>query len=579
MKKISIIAGLLSICTVLSAQSMYDAYAFAESGYTGTAYTTALSNAVTSLGGDLGTVPVNPAGSAVAGYSQFSISPGLSISSTSSAFRPGGYDAFGTFSSSSRARFQLPNVGISLRYDNAVPSAMKALVFSFVCSSSNDHNYYSTASALSDKSSKFAEMAAASTGLDPDEIGWDYAYDNSNLNNYWDAIAAYRMGQISSYGTHCQYVGCSEILTRNPSTGQYSHYIPGELNQQVSVSKFGSTNDMLFNFAIDFNHNFFIGFSLGMPIQSYTNVETTKEVAVDPDLFPVEFTYSDGAKVNTFFSNAAYQYTYSAELAGIYAKIGAIGVLDCGLRLGAAVKTPVSYSVSESWRHSGGVAYVNGSSFSGSSKTGEYSYNFRSPFEANFGVSYVFGHMGLLSVDYELTDYKVMRFTDYDTFSDAGFEMTNKAISELSGVSHSLRVGGEFNLPLGLSLRAGYSLTTSPEKCARASDGSLVYYGDYMSTDHYYLGRKSLGDFRYCGDSVHSVSGGLGYRSEHSFFADLAVKCTLRPENEFSPYGNYDNWQYDEATGDYKSVEVFEAPSIVNRNSLFNVILTVGWRF
>lgn len=569
----------MSLCLGLSAQSMYDAYTFSSTNYVGTAYSAALSNAVTSIGGDLGTVGINPAGSAVAAYSQFSITPGLSISSTKSAFCPGGYDSYGEYSGKSSTRFQVPNVGVSLRYDNYSSSPMKAFVFSFVSTSTGDHNYSSLAGGFSDRSSKFAEIAASSTGLSSEDLAADGAYNNSNLNNYWDAIMAYRMGQISSFGSNNQYVGCTELLTYSPSSGQYSHYIPGSLSQEVSVAKFGTTNDLLFNFAFDFNHNLYIGFTMGMPLQTYTNVETTREVSVNPDLFPVEFTYSDGSKVNTFFSNAAYQYSYSADITGIYAKIGAIGVLDCGLRLGAAVKTPTAYSVVETWEHSGNVAYMNGSSYSGSSLTGEYCYNFRSPFEANFGASYVFGHFGLLSVDYELNDYSVMRFSDYETGGIGNFGMVNTAMSTFSGVSHSLRIGGELNLPMGFCVRAGYSMITSPEKYGIGPDGEEVYYGNYMASDDYFLGRKQFYDLKYCGEAVHSISGGLGFKTAGAFFADLAVKCTLRPETVFSPYGNYSNWQYDASEKKYEAVENFKSPSILNGSNLFNVLLTLGWRF
>ena len=75
MKKLLISISLLGCCLAAGAQNMYDAINLSEVNYFGTARSMALGNAVTAVGGDLGTVNINPAGSAVAGYSQFTISP------------------------------------------------------------------------------------------------------------------------------------------------------------------------------------------------------------------------------------------------------------------------------------------------------------------------------------------------------------------------------------------------------------------------------------------------------------------------------------------------------------------------
>lgn len=63
---------LLSLASVAAgyAQTAYDALMFSENNYEGTARSVAMGNAFTALGGDLGAVTINPAGSAVANYSQ-----------------------------------------------------------------------------------------------------------------------------------------------------------------------------------------------------------------------------------------------------------------------------------------------------------------------------------------------------------------------------------------------------------------------------------------------------------------------------------------------------------------------------
>ena len=75
MKKIFITVLLAGAAIGAGAQSMYDALNFSENRYYGTARSLAMGNAFTALGGDPGSIGINPAGSAVARYSQVTITP------------------------------------------------------------------------------------------------------------------------------------------------------------------------------------------------------------------------------------------------------------------------------------------------------------------------------------------------------------------------------------------------------------------------------------------------------------------------------------------------------------------------
>lgn len=84
MKKTAITIGICLIVSSAAAQeTMHDALNFSENNYFGTARSVAMGNAFTALGGDLGGISINPAGSAVANYSQATITPSLNISVSS----------------------------------------------------------------------------------------------------------------------------------------------------------------------------------------------------------------------------------------------------------------------------------------------------------------------------------------------------------------------------------------------------------------------------------------------------------------------------------------------------------------
>ena len=102
---------------------MYDALRFSENNYEGTARTMAMGNAFTALGGDLGSISINPAGSAVARYSQVTITPGVAISAnTSGGTSP---DYFQRNYRTPMGRFSMPNIGFTINFDTYRSSGIK----------------------------------------------------------------------------------------------------------------------------------------------------------------------------------------------------------------------------------------------------------------------------------------------------------------------------------------------------------------------------------------------------------------------------------------------------------------------
>lgn len=565
MKKLTfaIVIALVSAAG-LSAQSMYDGYTFAQNDYIGSAKSLALGSAVTAVGGDLGTIGINPAGSAVAGYSQFAISPGLSLSVGQSAYSHSPNAAYGNDSYTLNPRFKLPNIGLASRFGFYDGGALRAVTFGFVVNTTADHNSLMRTSGFNSSSSKFAEMAAAATGLDiaPSALGAPSFYNNPDYSNYWDVAMAYKLGLISSYGTDNEYVGCTEILSDS-----FEHKVPSELRHNSIVSNLGYKSDILFNMGLNFNDNFYLGFNLGLPVLEYSKVENWQEVSMVPEKFPVRITYDNGEVQDTYFNNAAYQYNYDASAAGVYFKAGFIWTPNRSLRLGLAYQTRTYYDISETWQHSGQVSYGD-ASYSGRGEMGSYSYTLYAPSVLDAGVAWTFGRRAMLSFDYELTSYGRMRFADTDGGMES-YDYTNAAIRKFSAGSHNFRLGAEVNLTADLAVRAGAGLLISPELYYLPNGEGLdpVYASDY--NDDYYLGRKNLDNYtphHYTdwADICYNVSLGFGYNPAGSFFADFAVRSTRYPVTVYRPYADY--------------ADVY-APEIEMHRYLINAVATLGWRF
>ena len=216
---------------------------------------------------------------------------------------------------------------------------------------------------------------------------------------------------------------------------------------------------------------------------------------------------------------------------------------------------------------------------SSGSPTAESSYDYRAPYSANFGVAYTLGRAGVLSVDYEITDFSIMKYSEQYTDGFYSYEDPFYRVNRLNelfcGVQHTLRAGAEFRVLPTFSLRAGVNLATSPERHYRDNEGYMVYAADYDNWfDDYESGKFVLDEKgRYSSDRLFSVSFGAGYSSPGSFYADIAFRRTSLPDAYYKAYSNYLNHTVGDTTYDIIS------PSVRSKLSQFDAVLTFGWRF
>lgn len=569
MKKIVLAAALLAASVVAGAQNMYDAINFSQNHYFGTARSMAMGNAVTAVGGDLGSIGINPAGSAVAGYGQFAITPGLTISSVASSYSPEGENAYGLPNVLNTTRMNLPNVGFTMNYRTGRRHGVKMVTFGILSTQTNNFNFASDGFGSNSRTSKIAEFADAAYGYAESVLKEWNSFNNSDVP--WDILTAYQGGMYGPYGWDGLYAGVTESISDG---GEY-HYVPGALAQTSSLTKRGSKNDIILNLGLNVNDKVYFGFNVGLPTARYTYSESFYEAAVNPDQFPL--IYEDGDQLyTTWFNRGTYNYQYRADMDGIYAKIGVILRPTNALRLGASFQTPTAMTVSESWQYYASTTFDDPYyDDEQTSPLGEYSYSLRTPYRASFGAAYTFGKKGLVSVDYELADYSVMRFNQvHRDWSSEDFVCQNWTNKYFSGLSHNVRAGIEYKLNPEFALRAGYTLTTSPERYWTDSDGHTVTADDFSADFYSYFNRvKNLVNPHYYGDRTQSFSAGIGYSSPGSFFMDAAVRLTKYPATTFAPYYDYDSC---DRSGNVQSVR---SPRLLNERNLWNASVTFGWRF
>ena len=554
MKK-TVITILMALAAVSGyAQTAYSALMLSENDYVGTARTAAMGNAFTALGGDLGAVSINPAASATARYSQILITPGLSIfSSTASGVSPfedGDLPYFEKTMKSTRTNFNIPNAGVSMYYQTGRKSGVKSISASFTINKTATYDQNLIAAGTNSTTSFIGQMAydASVNGYSSADLGADRAFDYMP----WKPVIGYNTGMIDPYGDI--YVGATEKVYDDKTA-----FMGGKVNQTYGRNISGGKFEYAFNMGMNISDFIYLGANITIHSADYSYSEYFKESAIDPDDF--EITYQKNGVIDPsltkYFNKMKYNLNYSYSGIGVSAKFGIIVTPFAGLRLGAAIQTPSTMTVHEMWDESGETEFdgVGGGKYSSASPYGENRWSFYTPMKANFGVAYTFGSFGLVSADYELSDYGNLRYTSSDyTDTETLFEI-NDEMSNCYGIEHQLRVGAEIKPLPFLAVRAGYNLNTSAEKATW--DG-----WNYVNIDR---------TFR------HKASFGLGFSSKNSFFADIACTRSFIPDEYFMPYSDY--MFITDKAGDLIVDPNYYAPEILIKSSLWNVILTLGFRF
>ncbi len=584
----AIFTALVSLTAATAgAQTMYDGLTFSQNNYYGTARSIGMGNAMTAVGGDLGSIGINPAGSAVAGYSQFTITPNLTMSAMNasySAYPIDNVDKFSNEQGKRLTRFSLPNFGATFNWNTGNRSGLKSITYGIVVNGTNNFTSKMLAGGQNDKTSYLGAMAVGADGFHLDFLNgyldgkgnkidiWDNAYyenDDRNMPAPWSAIVNAQAGAIANYGSDIEpnykyrYIAATEryypITEQDVNNGDYilgkGEYIKdgyvldedgngvynvslgGPLNQAYGRSVTGSKYDVLFNVGFNFSETFFVGANLGVTSLNYNYDEYFKEAAVNPDDFYTEFEKGD-----TYFSDYRTRYSSTVDGSGVYGKFGFLWRPVDGIRVGAAVQTPTIMEINERWRQDVNVNYTD-AQYNGSAQTpeGEYSYRVRSPYRLNAGAAFTFAGMALISADYEMTDYSTMKFMSKDGgWNDDSYSDLNDEIRDCMGVSHMIRVGAEFKPVPEFAVRAGYNFSTTPE--------------------YTYNGNEKIK----LNDRINSFSVGLGYSSNGSFFADIAARLMMLSDEYISPYA------------DYMDVA---SPMILNKRDIYSITATFGWRF
>jgi len=458
-----------------------------------------------SLGGDISSLFINPAGLGLYKSRELVITPGMGFNNNHNDFR-------GTEAGSGLTRFQLGTCGFVWGKPGQTPSsAWKGGAWSLAVTKLadyNNHSYYQGLNNYSSYSEQYAEEASQS-GKSIDDILNDpnYAFGTSL------ALDTYLVDTFSTAGG-LQFMGLPELLlAKNIS-----------LLQQKTVDSKGGLSEVALGYGAAYKEKLYIGGNLGFPIIYANSTTTFTESASSPD------------PAGQFASSQLVENRITKGY-GVYLRLGAIYKPDNNIRLGLALTSPSLIGITDSRSDTmvtntgsyAGLRTAGSTTFLGG-QDASVNYNVHTPWKALVSASYMFNAVedvrqqrGFVTADLEYIRYPGTSFHAASGEGDNSAENAyhaalNGAIKQLYKGALNVKVGGELKLNTFLA-RAGVGLYGNP----------------YQASTDLKAGKTVL-------------SAGLGYRN-FGLFVDLTYAYSIQKDVDFpylladkdNTYANLDN--------------------------------------
>ena len=506
----------------------------------GTARSMALGGAFASLGADLASMSVNPAGLGMYQRNEIVLTPMMTFQSSDTA----GTNPFGK---NGKNRFAMANFGAALntyQSSGTLTSLTIGIGLNRIADFNSRYSYkfdtpYPNGGGQAPSIADVFGRQLGQAGIFPNnngELGYDY-----NNPYFWPAILGYNGYMISSF---------------TDAAGSY--YVPDCIGSNASILHYmdvvnsGSINEFALSFGANFNNIVYLGATIG--IQS-----VHKSTGI---YYGEDYRYDNGPAANSAGDQLISQLDYAdlyqhsvLDGSGANLKIGVIVRPSEALRIGVAFHTPTYYSLERSYygtinsqlyNNDTGDTEINSDGTPYQDDMGSDSWCFTSPARLMLGISYTFGNFGLISIDYERDWYNGIRVKntpdgfdiypeDYKAEFKHGFQGTN-----------TLRAGIEIKpLPV-VALRVGGGFTGSMFKNRNDYyDMPLAYRTSY-------------------------VAAGIGFNLSRSISLDMAYQYIADKQ---TPYQLF--YSLDRDTGTYyDSTGLFDTQS-----TRHNAVLSLAFHF
>jgi long-subunit fatty acid transport protein len=272
----------------------------------------------------------------------------------------------------------------------------------------------------------------------------------------------------------------------------------------------------------------------------------------------------DAGYDETFKNNGGFLLTNYLQTEGsaFQLDLGAIWRPVDFLRLGIAYHSPVWYSMHDFFRGDIKSDIDNGQAVN--TPDGNFEYRFRSPYEWVFSAAAVLGTEAIVSVDYEIKDYRGM---DFEYQNGQRFRDNEYIDTDFKSAS-TLRAGLEYRFTPQFSGRLGYSWMQHPyEQKFKDNLTEVITSG---TIPHYTI----EGDVNY-------LTAGIGYRFTPSFYIDAAfIYRTQTDDLYFFPQMETNRLNYIEDQPDtHNKFSTYSPIAASLKNVSFKGLVTLGYKF
>ena len=536
------------------AQGEMDAYKFSQYDLTGTARYLGMGGAFGALGGDISSMGTNPAGLGI--YRSSEVVTTLSLSSINAKT-----DWGGTKMDNKLTKFNFDNIAYIGYFpsgnDDGIVSWNVGFAYNRVKSYNRDYKMGrgSGGASISD----YLAAVANYEGRSGSDL-WSTDTYNPYLNELWSSTLGYNAGLINTPN-----MGSKQFSSSFQELNDKGEWVDIPVQQaDMTVNERGSVDKYDFSLATNISNRFFIGATFSVADLSH------RMTSLYDEDFGSKFdgAPSDHLTWDNFTKTNGTGYSFN---------LGVIVRPADFLRLGVAYNSPIWYKMT-TYYSAEASAFVQdyytdrnmvnpedpkdgNLDFKAGTPTDFYTdYKLKTNDRWIFSAAAILGQYALLSVDYELTNYKSMRLYDRDGYA---VEEDNNYIKQDFVTNGMLKVGAEFKITPQFAFRLGGAWQNSPTKdYLRYEDAKVEDIVGVLTP-----GTRTVYSVDY-NTSYYTV--GLGYRFTPNFYVDLACVYRMQKENVY-PFSDFVHPKTNELL-----VESF--PSVLKTNTT-KVALTLGYKF
>lgn len=401
-------AAALLCCAVqpVLGQNEVDALRYSQILPGGTARSWALGSAMGAVGADPGSASTNPAGFGLYNTSEISFTPQFEVNSARANY-------YGTSASDADNRFSFNNLSLVLSYPDNKGGSWRGGVFGISFDRQASFHWEEHAVGHDVPSTILQKFVNEANGTAPSALQGQFPFAS---------YLAYE-----TYGINPQ-----DTIART-----YVSAIPqgALMDQDHRISSSGRLNTTSIYYAGNFNDKLYFGASLGLAGLRYSRTtihgETSRDTALD-------------------LKDLSYQEKLLTTGSGVDLKVGVIGRVGSNLRLGLAFHSPQWLQLSDAYSYTMQTDFrtpdASGKySYNQTSPDGAFNYRVRTPWNVLASAVFMAGQHGLVSVDYEFTNFRQAKLNkSLDGIDSYDFHQENDAIRADFRSTNSVRVGTEW---------------------------------------------------------------------------------------------------------------------------------------